>query len=141
MHRPGGEKEATVSIALKTPGIHHLALRVTDLERAKEFYLDKLGFNKILETEGLCIFLVGSTPIGLRAADKSTPAGDRFDPHRVGLDHVAVTCEDEGELERAADALKRAGIDNTGVKRDDVLGKLYVAFKDPDGIKWEYYMA
>ena len=33
-----------------------------------------------------------------------------------------------------------AGVENTGVKLDETLQKLYVAFKDPDGIKWEFYM-
>ena len=40
-----------------------------------------------------------------------------------------------------ADALTAAGIQNTGAKMDETLGKRYVAFKDPDGIAWEYYMA
>jgi hypothetical protein len=37
-------------------------------------------------------------------------------------------------------ALSEAGIENTGVKLDDALGKQYVAFKDPDRIAWEFYM-
>ena len=32
-------------------------------------------------------------------------------------------------------------VPSTGVKMDEVLGKRYVAFKDPDGIAWELYMA
>ena len=27
------------------------------------------------------------------------------------------------------------------IKRDEALNKLYVAFKDPDRIQWEFYMA
>ena len=45
------------------------------------------------------------------------------------------------ELKRVADALSAAGIENTGAKRDETLGKDYVAFKDPDRIAWEFYMA
>jgi glyoxylase I family protein len=44
-------------------------------------------------------------------------------------------------LHRVATALTGWGIETTGVKTDDVLGKEYVAFRDPDGIKWELYMA
>ena len=40
-----------------------------------------------------------------------------------------------------ADALKAAGVENTGVKLDETLGKRYVAFKDPDRIAWEFYTA
>ena len=32
-------------------------------------------------------------------------------------------------------------MENTGVKLDETLGKRYVAFKDPDRIAWELYMA
>jgi uncharacterized glyoxalase superfamily protein PhnB len=58
----------------------------------------------------------------------------------VGLDHLALTCTEEPELERVAAALTAAGVQNTGVKLDTTLNKKYVAFKDPDGIAWEFYM-
>ncbi len=129
-----------MAILPKTPGLHHVALRVRDFERAKRFYLETLGFEKLMEKENLFLFKVGGLPVALRGPETDTPANDRFNPHRVGLDHLALACEDEEELERVAEALKRAGIENTGIKRDTLLGKLYVAFKDPDGIKWEFYM-
>jgi glyoxylase I family protein len=59
----------------------------------------------------------------------------------VGLDHVALACDDEAELRRVAGALTASGIENTGVKLDEALQRRYVAFRDPDGIKWELYMA
>ena len=57
------------------------------------------------------------------------------------MDHIALACTDEAELARVADALAAAGVENTGVKLDETLGKRYVAFKDPDRIAWELYMA
>ena len=75
------------------------------------------------------------------APGDSTASGHTFDPFRVRLDHVALACADLSELHRVASALTGWGIENTGVKTDDVLGKDYVAFRDPDGIKWELYMA
>ena len=54
---------------------------------------------------------------------------------------MALACENERELERVAAALSQAGVENTGVKLDETLGKKYVAFKDPDRIAWEFYMA
>jgi catechol 2,3-dioxygenase-like lactoylglutathione lyase family enzyme len=89
----------------------------------------------------LLIFLAGSTPIGIRGPDADTPKDDVFNPHRAGLDHLALACEDEAELERVAKALEEAGIENTGAKLDETLGKRYVAFKDPDRIAWEFFMA
>jgi glyoxylase I family protein len=127
-------------VQLKTPGVHHIALRCTDLSRSKQFYTQTLGFPVAVEMDGLCLFMAGGTPIGLRPATDRTPQGDQFDPFRVGLDHVALACDDERELERVASALDGEGVWNTGVKTDDAVGKRYVAFRDPDGIKWELYM-
>jgi len=105
---------------IQTPGLHHLALRVSDLERAKDFYINKLGFQKILEQPGLCIILAGSTPIGLRGPDEQTPTGDSFDPHRIGLDHLAVGCESRDHLEAIANALNKHQIENTGIKQTGI---------------------
>lgn len=132
---------ALAGIQMKTTGVHHVALRSSDLSRARVFYVDRLGFPVLLEAEGIFIFAAGNTAIAVRAPDGKTAGGDRFNPFRVGLDHVALGCTDAKELRRVAEALAASGIDNTGVKTDATLGKEYVAFKDPDGIAWELYMA
>jgi glyoxylase I family protein len=129
-----------MAISIKTPGVHHIALRSADYERSKRFYLETLGFPAAVEAENLFIFMAGNSAIGVRGAESDTPAGDSFNPHRVGLDHIAIACEDEAEIERVAAELSEAGVWNTGAKMDPTLGKKYVAFKDPDGIKWELYM-
>jgi catechol 2,3-dioxygenase-like lactoylglutathione lyase family enzyme len=128
-------------VNLKTTGVHHIALRVSDLPRAKRFYTETLGFPLLMEADNLVLFLAGGTAFGLRGPSDQTPPRDVFSPHRVGVDHIALACTDDTELERVADALKRAGVDNTGAKMDETLGKRYVAFKDPDRIAWEFYMA
>ena len=129
-----------MSIDLQTPGIHHVALRASNYARAREFYLDTLGFKLAMEADNLFLFLAGNHVIAVRGPEEATPDGDVFNPFRVGLDHLALACTDEAELERVADALEEAGIENTGVKLDEALGKRYVAFKDPDRIAWEFYM-
>ncbi len=130
-----------MSINIKTPSVHHIALRVSDYNRARRFYIDTLGFPLIMEADNLFLFLAGSTAIGVRGPEADTPSGDVFNPFRVGLDHLALACESDSELERVADALAAAGIENTGIKMDATLGKRYIAFKDPDRIAWEFFMA
>lgn len=128
-------------VDIKTTGVHHVALRSSNLERSKKFYTSTLGFKIILEVPGIFLFMAGSTAIGVRGPDPASPAGDKFNPLRIGLDHVALACSDEAELKRVASALSAAGVENTGVKLDETLNKRYVAFKDPDRIAWELYMA
>jgi len=132
---------AVTPINPQTSGVHHVTIRCTDLARARLFYIERLGFPILLEAEGLLLFAAGQTAFGVRAPTSATRGDDAFDPFRVGLDHIALACHDPAELRRVADALAAAGIESTGVKTCSTLGKEYVAFKDPDGVKWELYMA
>jgi glyoxylase I family protein len=132
--------EEYMSIDINTSGIHHVALRVTNLQISKQFYIDTLGFQVVLEKPEFFIFMAGTTAIGILGPDTTTKKDDRFSPFRVGLDHLSFVCESEEELSRVATALEDSGIENTGVKLDETLGKKYVAFKDPDRISLEFYM-
>jgi glyoxylase I family protein len=128
-----------MAISPQTPGIHHLAIRTSDMARAKTFYTETIGFPIALEVPDLLIFIAGGTYIAIRPATVSSP-DEKFNPFSIGLDHLALGCADEGELNRVAAALAAANVENTGVKMDETLGKKYVAFKDPDRINWEFYM-
>ncbi len=128
-----------MSIDIKTPGVHHVAIRVSDLTRSKTFYIDKLGFTAVLEQAELIIFFAGTTAIALKGPEGKVPQDDQFNPFRVGLDHIALGCDSREELERVAQALAHHNIENTGIKLDETLQKDYIAFKDPDRISWEFY--
>lgn len=129
-----------MAIRIKTPGIHHIGLRCKDMNRSKQFYREVLGFDIVLDTPQLFGFMVGSNFVGFLQATQEQDGEAAFSPFHIGLDHLAVACEEEAELHRVARALTEAGVENTGVKRDATLNKDYVAFKDPDRIQWELYM-
>jgi glyoxylase I family protein len=126
-----------MAINPQSPGIHHINLRCSNLEDSKVFYQDVIGFPVVLENADLFAFPVGSVFIVFKKADDDM----KFNPFTIGTDHVAITCETLEELSRIAQGLKDAGVENTGVKLDSTLQKQYVAFKDPDRIQWEFYMA
>jgi catechol 2,3-dioxygenase-like lactoylglutathione lyase family enzyme len=128
-------------IGIHTTGIHHLALRSTDLARSRRFYVDMLGFPLALEGPDIFMFLAGGTPVAVRAPQDAAAEDDGFSPFRAGLDHVALGCEDVRELTRVTAALSRAAVDHSGIRVDPTLGRQYVAFTDPDQIAWELYMA
>lgn len=129
-----------MSIQIKTPGIHHVALRCRDMNRSKQFYRDVLGFDILLDTPHLFGMMIGSVFVGFMQAAPEEGGEAVFNPFHIGMDHLAMACEEEAELHRVAKALTEAGVENTGVKRDATLNKDYVAFKDPDRIQWELYM-
>jgi glyoxylase I family protein len=125
-------------MAIQTGGLHHLAICVTDFERAKRFYTQTLGFTTVLEFPGAVIVDAGGALLGVREAVAETPVGDRFDPHRVGLDHLALTVE-PAQLEELKRQLDAGDVPNNGIEEDHVLGATYISFYDPDGIAWELY--
>ena len=77
--------------------------------------------------------------MGLRGGAAGTDMSDRFNPFRVGLDHVALGVADKAALSGLESQLDKAGVRNNGVEHDDLTGADYVSFYDPDGIAWELY--
>ncbi len=120
--------------------IHHICLRSMDFDKTKDFYQDVLGFPLAIDTPDLIIFVANSVFLAFKKANPRNKEYSTFSPFEVGLDHIAIACETEEDLHRFTKKLTDAGVENTGVKLDGALNKLYVAFKDPDRIAWEFYM-
>ena len=127
-------------VSPQTSGLHHVALRCSDFNVTKNFYQNIMGFQLVLEIEELIAFVAGPVLLAFKKASPPHQEDKVFTPFNIGLDHIALACESEEELNRVAKGLADAGVDNTGVKMDETLQKLYVAFKDPDRIQWEFYM-
>jgi glyoxylase I family protein len=125
---------------LPSTGLAHLGLRVTALARARHFYVDILGFQLILEGPGLLICNAYGSVIAFRGDEPQTHTHDRFDPYRVGLDHLALEIPDINALEDIKRELDSAGVPNNGVELDDFTHAIYISFYDPDGIAWELYV-
>jgi catechol 2,3-dioxygenase-like lactoylglutathione lyase family enzyme len=124
---------------LNVNGLSHLGLRVTNLARAKRFYVDTLGCQLVREIDGAVLVNVYGTLIGLYGSDSSSSSYDHFDPFRVGLDHLALAVEDTSALEDLKRDLDAAGVRNHGVEEDPETHDKYISFFDPDGIAWDLY--
>ena len=124
---------------LNANGLSHLGLRVTNLARAKRFYVDTLGCQLVRETDRAVFVNVSGMLIALLGADSHSPRVDHFDPFRVGLDHLALAVEDTSNLEDMQRELDAAGVRNNGVEEDPGTHRKYISFYDPDGIAWELY--
>ena len=124
---------------LHANGLSHLGLRVTNLARAKRFYVDTLGCQVMREIEGALLVNMYGVLIGFYGTDAHTSNNVRFDPFRTGLDHLALAIEDAGTLEGLKQELDAAQVPNHGVEEDPETHDRYISFSDPDGIAWELY--
>ncbi len=126
---------------MDTPGLSHIILTVSDLDRSRAFYRDLLGFqirDVPDEFGGTFFTVVGGVSIWFVTHDR-TPSGDRFSEFRIGLDHLAFTAPSEAALQELADKLIAAGVDTKGAETY-FSGQRYVAFRDPDNIQLEYWL-
>ena len=118
----------------------HLALRVSDLARTRAFYVDTLHFPVIVEAPGGFLVNVQGLAIAFAGDDEHTPSGDRFDPFRVGLDHLALNVPQVEDLQQLLEMLNQNNIPNNGIEDDPMTHARYISFYDPDGIAWEFYV-
>jgi glyoxylase I family protein len=129
--------------------IHHLRLTVTDVQRSREFYTGLLGFQVAVESPppddpaaeavfgvlfGGIVMIRGDLVMGLRPM---APAGDRFDPDRVGLDHLSFGVPSREDLEQAARLFDEHGVTHGVITRLGSFGIDVLPFEDPDGIQLE----
>ena len=126
--------------APKTLGAHHVGLTVPDVRRARDFFVDVLGFDQVAERPRYPAIFVsdGTVMITLwQAADPETAV--RFDRENViGLHHVALRV-DGAALDAFYERLKAAG----GVEIEfppETLGggpARHMMFAIPDGVRME----
>ena len=124
---------------LNANGLSHIGLRVTDVARAKQFYVDTLGSQLVREIDGAVLINMYGMLFALYGDGSHSASRERFDPFRVGLDHIALAIEDPNILENLKQELDAAGVRNNGVEVDPETHDKYISFYDPDSIAWELY--
>jgi glyoxylase I family protein len=125
---------------IRTGGIHHLGLTVTDVQRSVAFYTSYLDFQVAVEFGAKVILSNGSLLLALApppAASQALP-DDCFNENRVGLDHVSLSVSSRADLEAASASFVNAGIAHGEIKDLGPGFGIYVlAFRDPDNIQLE----
>lgn len=125
--------------SIKTAAINHLALTVTDMDRARDFYSDVLGFEFVTEFGPKYLMSNGEVILALNQAPDPAKAiaNDRFSENRVGLDHVSFNVGTLAELENALQVLEEKGVPHGEINDLGGLGISVLAFRDPDNIQVE----
>ena len=119
---------------------HHIAIICSDWEQAKEFYVNKLGFELIREAyrpqygDHLRMIRQGDTTIEVFI--KPNYPERVTNPEAKGLRHLAFHVED---VPAAARWLNQMGIETEPIREDLVNGGRFTFFKDPDGLPLEIH--
>jgi len=119
---------------------HHIAVICSDYAKAKEFYIDKLGF--VLEKEFyrpasndyLRMLRLGETVIELFIRPDAPARVNN--PEAMGLRHLAFRVDD---IEPVVAWLNENGIETEPVREDPYNGGRFTFFKDPDGLPLELH--
>lgn len=127
--------------------VHHIALLVSDYQKSREFYVDKLGFRIVrenfrkergdykldLELNGVELEIFA--PVQKDPEHKLHPERLNF-PEAYGLRHLAFTVTD---IEKTAAELRAKGIELEPIRVDEFSGGKFTFFKDPDGLPLELH--
>ncbi|MFC4210976.1 VOC family protein [Pedobacter lithocola] len=121
--------------------IHHIAIICSDYQKSKSFYVDKLGFTVVNEfyraerkSYKLDLAVNGLYQIELFSFENPPERPSR--PEAQGLRHLAFEVDDiEKEIER----LNGFDIDTEPIRVDEITGKRFTFFTDPDGLPLELY--
>lgn len=120
--------------------IHHVAIIVSDYEKAKHFYVDLLGFAVIRETHRkerndykLDLELDGCE-LELFSGN-GNPKRPSY-PEALGLRHLAFQVKD---IEQTIKELNEKGIETEPIRIDEVTNQRMTFFFDPDGLPLELH--
>jgi glyoxylase I family protein len=127
------------------PGLQHVAITVSDLQRSTDWYTRLFGTEPVLDEdeEGgefhhTVYALDGGMLFGLHT-HMGREAKDAFDTRRTGLDHVSFGLPDSAALESWGKRLDELGISHGGTKKAHYGSG--ISFADPDGIALEFFIA
>lgn len=100
--------------SFKATGLNHIALRVTDVRRSRDFYVKHLGMKVTRDSDSSCFLTFGDHFLAL------------FRGNAAEMDHYCYSVEDY-DVQKAAEKLKSLGLE------PEVHGQR-IYFKDPDGL-------
>lgn len=121
--------------------IDHIAIISSDYQKAKDFYVDKLGFKVKREVErkdrdDFIITLEAPNGILIELFIEKNPPRRVTRPEAAGLRHLAFRVQD---IEESVETLNKKGIETEAIRIDPQNGKRMTFFMDPDGLPLELH--
>lgn len=126
---------------MKLNSVHHIAIIVSDIEKAREFYIKKLGFEAIRENyrkerDDWKLDLRVDEHTELEIFAQKNPPKRVNRPEACGLRHLAFRVE---SVEETVKELDEIGIECEPIRTDTYTGEKMTFFFDPDGLPLEIH--
>lgn len=127
--------------ALELKKIHHIAIICSDYTASKKFYTEILELEIVKETYRAAR---QSYKLDLKVGDVyqvelfsfPDPASRPSKPEACGLRHLAFEVTN---LDHAVHTLNERGVSTETIRTDELTGKRFTFFADPDGLPLELY--
>ncbi|HEY9850574.1 MAG TPA: VOC family protein [Leptolyngbyaceae cyanobacterium] len=126
---------------METSGFHHVAIICSDYEKSKRFYVEILGFPIIEETfraarNSYKLDLAVGKRDRIELFSFPTPPPRPSTPEACGLRHLSFAVD---RLDDTVAYLQSQGVEVEDIRIDEITGKRFTFFKDPDRLPLEIY--
>ena len=126
---------------MKLNSVHHIAIIVSDIESAREFYVNKLNFEVIRENyrperDDWKLDLRVDEHTELEIFAEKNPHKRISHPEACGLRHLAFRVASVEEIVHEREAM---GIPCEPIRTDTYTGERMTFFADPDGLPIEIH--
>lgn len=126
---------------MKLSSVHHIAIIVSDIEKAREFYVEKLGFEVVRESyrkerDDWKLNLRVDEHTELEIFAEKNPPKRVNRPEACGLRHLAFRVE---SVEETVKELAEMGVECEPIRTDSFTGEKMTFFLDPDGLPLELH--
>jgi glyoxylase I family protein len=128
-------------LTMKITGIHHIAIICSDYAASKKFYVELLGCSIIQETfrtqrNSYKLDLQFDNGAAIELFSFPDPPARVNNPEACGLRHLALAVAD---IKQAVTYLKSQAVDVEEIRIDEITGKQFTFFRDPDNLPLEIY--
>jgi len=117
-------------------GLRHLALRVADVERAKEFYLHVFGMQVVWQPDADEVYLSSgwdNLALHRRREPDGAGSGQRVEARASSLDHLGFVVANVAEVEAGYAWAQRNSLEIVRPLRHHRDGAVSFYLRDPDG--------
>ena len=126
---------------MKLNSVHHIAIIVSDIEKAREFYVEKLDFEVVRENyrkerDDWKLDLRVDEHTELEIFAEKNPPKRVNRPEACGLRYLAFRVESVGETVKELDEM---GVECEPIRTDSFTGEKMTFFFDPDGLPLEIH--